>query len=483
MGRVLADEEWERIVIGAAARASLPALGYASAYALAIVAGRATRVEGSEVSLVWPAAAVAVLWGIHARSQPPRGAAAHWTLLATLTFVVNLATGASFDLAVWFVGVNIAMAAVTTVVLGYGEREIALQDPADLGRLCIAITAGTLVAATLATAYFAVQGQPRLGETFALFSARNGATALAGVAVVLRLRAAQWRLPAWSWPRLIEIAACVAVTVWVFGRVFWFNPGLPIAFGIMLPALWISLRFSTTTSTLFLAAAGISIAWATLLDRGALEGVPPQEQALLAQSMVGCLAFVVLTLSLFRDSRNDLIGRLSHLALHDPLTGLANRALLIDRIEAALARPRGLRGTVGVLYIDLDGFKQVNDAWGHREGDLLLNEMARRISAMTDPADIVARIGGDEFVVACFTIANQGHLHAVAERIRACIAVPYGEIADAPFDRITASIGTARSGRSSTARSLLVEADRAMYDAKRSGRNRTLPSSYVLRGA
>lgn len=447
------------------ARAVLPALGFGAAYSVAIIIGRATRVEGSEVSLVWPAAAVAVLWGIHARGLPRRTAAFHWIVLATLTCGVNLTTGAPVGLALWFVVVNVALAAVTTAVLGYDGREIALRDPGDLGRLVVAVTCGTLVAAGLATAYFAAVGHERLPQTFVLFAVRNGVTALAGAAVVLRLHEAQWRRPRLSGLRALETIACVVVTVLVFGRVFWFNPGLPTAFGIMLPSMWISLRYSTTAGTLFLAAAGGSIVWATLLDRGALRGIAPQEQALLAQGMVGCLAMVVLTLALFRDSRNGLIDRLRHLALHDPLTGLANRTLLTERLDDAIAR--SAPGAVGVILMDLDGFKLVNDAWGHEEGDLLLVEIARRLQDAVRAGDTVARLGGDEFVVVCTRLRDPAELRLCADRIRARVAEPYGQAADAPYDRITASIGTALSERSCNSRSLLSRADQSMYDDKR----------------
>ncbi len=453
-----------------AARALLPALGFGAAYSAAILVGRATRVEGSEVSLVWPAAAVAVLWGIHARGLPHRAAAVHWLTLAALTFLVNLTTGAPVGLSLWFVTVNVALAAVTTLVLGYGGRGITLRDPADLGRLVVAVTCGTLVAATLATAWFAAVGHEDLVQTFALFAVRNGVTALAGVAVVLRLYEARWRRPQPSRLRVLETVACIVVTVLVFGRVFWFNPGLPTGFGIMLPAMWVSLRYTTTASSLFLAAAGGSIVWATLLDRGALRAIPPQEQAVLAQGMVGCLAVVVLTLALFRDSRNELIERLGRLALHDPLTGLANRTLLIERLDDALAR--SAPGTVGVVLMDLDGFKLVNDAWGHEEGDLLLVEIARRLQDAVRAGDTVARLGGDEFVVVCTRLRDPAELHLCAERIRESVAEPYGEAADAPYDRITASIGTALSERSCTSRSLLSRADQSMYDDKRARRRR-----------
>lgn len=448
-------------------RAVLPGAGFAVAYALAILAGRATRVEGSEVSLVWPAAAVAVLWGLHAHDLPRVQAAFHWAGLAALTFGVNLTTGAPVDLAAWFVLVNLSLAAVTAVLLRYGGRPARLREPADLGRLVGAITAGTTVAATLAVLWFAHTGASDLPRTFALFALRNGATALAGVAVVLRLRDAQWRRPSYTLGRVVEALTCTALVCLVFARVFWLNPGHPNAFLVMLPAMWVSLRFSTTTSTVFLTASGTTIMGATLLDRGALQHIAPQDQALLAQGMVGALTVVVLTLALFRDSRNRLIAELRDLAQRDPLTGLANRALLNQRLEELLrSEPPE---TVGVLLLDLDGFKLVNDAWGHDEGDLLLVEMARRLTEVARPGDTVARLGGDEFVVLCPGLGDPAELELCAERIRRRVALPYGQAADAPYDRITASVGAAVSERTSTARSLLAAADRAMYAAKPAG--------------
>lgn len=460
---------------GRALRAVLPAVGLGAAYTLAILVGRSTRVEGSEVSLVWPAAAVAVLWGLHARGLPRLAAGAHWLLLGALTCGVNLTTGATPGLALWFVPVNLSLAWVSAEVLRYGDRPLRLRDPGDLGRLVIAAAAGATVAASLATAYFGLVGHEELPRTFALLAVRNGITVLAVVAVVLRLRDATWRRPAPTRARVLETVACAVVVAWVFARVFWFNPGLPLGFSVMVPAMWVSLRFSTTVATFFLLGSGTSIVWATLLDRGVFQGIAAQEQALLAQGMVGCVTLVVLTLSLFRDSRNTLIERLRHLALHDPLTGLANRALLVDELEEALgAEPVG---TVGVIVLDLDGFKAVNDAWGHDEGDLLLVEIARRLVAVTAPGDTVARLGGDEFVVLRRGLTDPGELELCAERIRRAVAQPYGQEADAPFDRVTASIGTAVSTGDCTPRSLVGRADHAMYEAKRARRDRVRSGS------
>ncbi len=460
------------------ARAVAPGLGLGLAYGAAIVVGRASRVDGTEVALVWPAAAVGVLWALHARSQGRRVEVVHWFAIAATTFAVNLATHAAVAISLWFSLVNLTLAVVTVAVLTYADRPPVLREPADLGRLVAAVVAGTLMAASLATLWFARAGHGDLPQTFALFAVRNGVTALTGVAVVLRLRDARWRLPPQSLMRILETVACLGLIVVVLLRVFWFNPGHPNGFGVMLPALWVSLRYTTTTSTVFLSVSGASIVVATLLDRGALRDIAPQEQALLAQGMVGALTIVVLTLALFRDSRNELIAELRGLALHDPLTGLANRTLLNQRLETALAV--GPPGTVGVLLLDLNGFKLVNDAWGHDEGDLLLSEIARRLQDTARAGDTVARLGGDEFVVLRTGLSTPSELDVLAEHVRQQVARPYGQAADAPYDRITASVGAAISERTSTPRSLLAAADRAMYDAKWARRAAQLQTSEPL---
>ncbi|HEY1118477.1 MAG TPA: hypothetical protein VGE43_12275, partial [Acidimicrobiales bacterium] len=230
-------------MVGRVARAMLPGFGLAVAYALAIIIGRASRVEGSQVSLVWPAAAVAVLWALYARTLSRTAEVSHWVGLVAVTFLANLTTGATVGLSAWFSLVNVALAGVTAGLLTHRGRTPVLREPGDLGRLVAAVAAGTVAAATLATIWFAHAGQHDLPQTFALFAIRNGVTVLAGVAVVMRLRDAQWRLPERSMARTLETVACVAVIVVVFLRVFWVNPGHPNAFGVMLPALWVSLRY------------------------------------------------------------------------------------------------------------------------------------------------------------------------------------------------------------------------------------------------
>ena len=164
------------------------------------------------------------------------------------------------------------------------------------------------------------------------------------------------------------------------------------------------------------------------------------------------------------------------LAFYDPLTGLSNRRLLIDRMKQLLASTKRSEHISSVFFIDLDFFKNVNDARGHAVGDLLLKMVAERLTALVREGDTVARIGGDEFVVLATNLSvdlNEGSVRAalVAEKIRASLCEPF-VIDDLPYN-LGCSIGiTFLTKHSDSADDLLREADTAMYHAKEGGRNR-----------
>jgi diguanylate cyclase (GGDEF)-like protein len=115
---------------------------------------------------------------------------------------------------------------------------------------------------------------------------------------------------------------------------------------------------------------------------------------------------------------------IAHRALHDPLTGLANRQLLLDRMEQGLGRASRSGAAVAALYLDVDDFKRVNDAHGHAGGDRLLAAIAERLSHSVRPGDTVARMGGDEFVVVAENVEDVGVAMALAERVRAAVGLP-----------------------------------------------------------
>lgn len=163
---------------------------------------------------------------------------------------------------------------------------------------------------------------------------------------------------------------------------------------------------------------------------------------------------------------------LSQQAMQDALTGLPNRAALLVDLQARLGASRRGRSAVAALFIDLDGFKQVNDSLGHAAGDELLVRAAERIRACLRPGDLVSRLGGDEFVVVCDVSDDPGVAAGIAERISAQLATPFR--VDAHDAVVSASIGLAES-RDGTADAevLLRRADLAMYDAKVAGKART----------
>lgn len=163
--------------------------------------------------------------------------------------------------------------------------------------------------------------------------------------------------------------------------------------------------------------------------------------------------------------------RMQHMAHHDILTGLPNRALLDDRLRQVLAKTKRDKACLAILFIDLDEFKPVNDEFGHAVGDLLLKDAAQRMQGCVRESDTVARIGGDEFVVLLSTIETGQDAMLVAEKIRHVLNQPF-ELA-AHSLRISSSIGIAvYPAHGSDEEALVRNADTAMYHAKEGGRNR-----------
>jgi diguanylate cyclase (GGDEF)-like protein len=162
-----------------------------------------------------------------------------------------------------------------------------------------------------------------------------------------------------------------------------------------------------------------------------------------------------------------------HEAQHDELTGLPNRRLLAERAAAALATSELRRVSCAVLAVDLDGFKEINDRYGHEIGDVMLREVAVRLTRVMRPQDTVARRGGDEFAVLVPDVGSMMEVEKIAERLLAAVAQP-ASLPGGPQDvRISASIGVSlapEQGRD--LERLLQLADVAMYDAKLKGKNR-----------
>lgn len=169
--------------------------------------------------------------------------------------------------------------------------------------------------------------------------------------------------------------------------------------------------------------------------------------------------------------RQGAEARAMHLAHHDILTGLPNRRLLEDRMAVSLARAKRYKEQFGILGLDLDGFKEVNDTHGHEAGDELLQLVAGRLLAVVRAEDTVARLGGDEFVVAFTHVAGVDYAKLVADRIIHQVSMPC--VIKGHEVGISTSIGIAvYPANGATQDDLLSEADKALYEAKRAGKNR-----------
>lgn len=184
--------------------------------------------------------------------------------------------------------------------------------------------------------------------------------------------------------------------------------------------------------------------------------------------------------AIYRDitERKALAQRLEQLALYDPLTQLPNRTLLHDRLQQAIAAcQRGF--PFALLVLDLDGFKQINDTFGHHAGDLVLQQLARRLRGILRDTDTIARLGGDEFAI-LLPNARQAAAVAVARKLCEALALPMPIEGRSPRGaqalQVRASVGIALAPEDGTeAERLLRRADRAMYQAKRRGCGYALP--------
>ena len=177
----------------------------------------------------------------------------------------------------------------------------------------------------------------------------------------------------------------------------------------------------------------------------------------------------MLEVRLLHEAARDHGKAQESLALTDPLTGLPNRRLLVDRVSMSLVRARRDQSAMAVLYLDLDGFKEINDRLGHGAGDALLKMVAGRLSAAVREEDTVARLGGDEFVIVLH-LSDGADAGQVASKLIAAVSQPY-EI-EGQAVSVTISAGVALYPvHGEDAETLMKSADLALYEAKRSGKN------------
>jgi diguanylate cyclase (GGDEF)-like protein len=178
----------------------------------------------------------------------------------------------------------------------------------------------------------------------------------------------------------------------------------------------------------------------------------------------------MLEVRLLHDEARDKARALEPLALYDALTGLANRRLLTDRISAAIANARRNNAAMAVVYLDLDGFKEVNDTLGHGHGDALLKMVAERLTSAVREEDTAARLGGDEFMIALWHVRDVGDVSTVASKLIELISRPFTLDGHAVSVTVSAGVGIYPT-HGVDADTLMSRADAALYAAKRAGKN------------
>ena len=190
----------------------------------------------------------------------------------------------------------------------------------------------------------------------------------------------------------------------------------------------------------------------------------------------------MLEIRLLHEDARNAAANLEILAQQDPLTGLGNRRLLIKRVSAAMANARRNNSAMAVVYLDLDGFKQINDTLGHDAGDSLLKIVARRLESVVREEDTVVRVGGDEFMIALWHVANVSDVATVTAKLVEIVSQPY--IIGGRSVTVTTSAGVGiYPDHGEDGDTLMKSADAALYEAKRAGKNAFRISQQAARSA
>jgi diguanylate cyclase (GGDEF)-like protein len=218
-------------------------------------------------------------------------------------------------------------------------------------------------------------------------------------------------------------------------------------------------------------ALGVLILWSDLSADGAKQIEEFQSANATFEDRLGKVLEIAIRLARIAIEQHAMSRRLEYQAQRDLLTGLPNRYLFEDRLTHALNQAKRKKERLAVLFLDLDGFKTVNDRWGHHCGDCVLQEVALRIQNCVRASDTVARLGGDEFTLILSDIQNDDDAEKVAKKISEALGQPF--LVENIETHITASIGIAfAAGNGDNLKNLMRNADSAMYRVKESGKNR-----------
>jgi diguanylate cyclase (GGDEF)-like protein len=402
-----------------------------------------------------------------------------WPGLTVGAFLVNAPIGPSL-LGAAGIAVGNTFAPVLAVYLlrkvGFRKELERLRDVVAM--VFLAALLGMSVSATFGATILMLSGSvPASGivSTWSVWWAGDAMGVLVFAPFLLSLRGTSVYC-AKPWRRRAEAVALLGGTVLIAHIVL--RSRLKIEF-LVFPALGVTAwRLGQRgTATAALLTSGIAI-WAAVNGLGVFAGESLSEKMLTLQVFNASVALLSFVLAAVRTERLEHVAErkraqdeLVRQALHDPLTGLANRTLFMDRLTQALARSNRHPGTLAVMFLDLDRFKLINDSLGHSVGDHVLMCMAQRLREALRIEDTASRFGGDEFVVLCEDVQNEEDAIVIADRLALAMAQPMSM--DAGSVVVTTSIGIAVANpKTDSAEDLVRNADSALYRAKERGRAR-----------
>jgi diguanylate cyclase (GGDEF)-like protein len=426
------------------------------------------RAGGAAVALWWPAAGVSAAAAV---LTVGRDRAVVVAVVLAASGLANGLAGRPVSVALAFGMVNALEAAVVARLLRPGRRPLpSLISLPDLGRFLLAVAAGGAAVGLLAGLAVEVLTEGDLLSTARAVAPSHASALLLIVPVALRLPHG----PAEAGP--VERALQVIALFGLLALVFQDGQALPITVVPMLALIWAAVRCGAVTVLVELAATAAVAAAATLLGWGPFaEDVSPavsdtQTAFTLVQVYVLVTSVAALVVALTVHERRRVLDQLEHLAMHDPLTALPNRRLLFEELAAVHARAGRTGEPALIVALDLDGFKAVNDHEGHQAGDRVLVEIADRLRHTARTGDIVARVGGDEFLVLCPGLRyRSSEASALVARLRQLVTEP---LASLHGRSLGMSIGTAPVRADQPMEVALHDADRDLYSDK--GRRRLL---------
>jgi len=390
-----------------------------------------------------------------------------WPAVFVGAFVVNLFTAGSV-----VTSIGIALGNTLEALLGAhlvrkfaGGRQ-AFQRAWGVFAFALAALVSTMVSATCGVTTLVLGGLARWDDygTIWLVWWLGDATGALIVTPLLLLWSVRPR-SLWPWPRMVEAAALFSgllfVGLIIFGQLFQTtNEHYPVEYACVPFLVWAAFRFGPRkASTCLVLLSGIAI-FGTLNGFGPFARASQNQSLLLLQAFMGIIAIMVLALAAVVAERNRIEAELRHLAVTDPLTGLANYRQLVGVLEGEIQRSERTDRPFVVLLLDVDGLKRINDRYGHLVGSRALCRLAGALRRSCRVVDTTARYGGDEFAVVLPETTEEAGW-GVAERIADRL------VSDQENPRVTVSVGMAVYPRDgSTTETLLSTADQELYAMK-----------------